>query len=92
MRVSVGSFAIGRRSLGGIAAIAIAAAAGFIAGEFAHSQSSGTASGPVGGWGRAIRSLAVSPDGHKLAAASQDGSVTLWDITDPAHPRRAGRL
>ncbi|MGH3899722.1 MAG: toll/interleukin-1 receptor domain-containing protein [Pseudonocardiaceae bacterium] len=31
--------------------------------------------------------LALSPDGHLLAAASTRGSVLLWDLTDPALPR-----
>jgi WD40 repeat protein/transcriptional regulator with XRE-family HTH domain len=35
-------------------------------------------------------SLAFSPDGHTLASGNDDGSIRLWDIADPAHPRPLG--
>lgn len=35
----------------------------------------------------AVDQLALSPDGHLLAAASTRRSVFLWDLTDPAQPR-----
>ena len=35
----------------------------------------------------AVNSVAFSSDGHTLASGSDDGSVRLWDVADPAHPR-----
>ena len=32
-----------------------------------------------------------SPDGHTLAAGSDDDKVWLWNLTDPAHPTRLGQ-
>ena len=37
-------------------------------------------------------SLAFSPDGHTLASGDGNGTVGLWDVTDPAHPRRIGPI
>ena len=34
--------------------------------------------------------MAFAPDGHTLATASADQTVLLWDVTDPARPRRLG--
>jgi WD40 repeat protein len=34
--------------------------------------------------------LAFAPDGRTLATASSDQTVLLWDVTDPARPRRLG--
>jgi len=34
--------------------------------------------------------VAFAPDGHTLATASWDNTVLLWDVTDPARPRRLG--
>jgi WD40 repeat protein len=43
--------------------------------------------GPAGG----VESVAFSPDGHTLAATSDDHKVWLWHITSPAHPALIGR-
>jgi WD40 repeat protein len=37
--------------------------------------------------GQAAESVAFSPDGRLLATGADDGSVRLFDVTDPAHPR-----
>jgi WD40 repeat protein len=36
----------------------------------------------------AAESVAFSPDGTLLATGADDGSVRLYDVADPAHPRR----
>jgi WD40 repeat protein len=34
--------------------------------------------------------VAFSPGGHTLATGYGDGTLRLWDVTDPAHPRQLG--
>ena len=34
-----------------------------------------------------VNAVAFSPDGKTLAAGADDGTVTLWNVSDPAHPR-----
>jgi WD40 repeat protein len=35
---------------------------------------------------RLVGTVAISPDGHTVAAASRANNVLLWDITTPEHP------
>lgn len=35
--------------------------------------------------------VAVSPDGTTLAVCNSDGTITLWNVTDPAQPVQIGR-
>jgi WD40 repeat protein len=37
-----------------------------------------------------VNSVAFAPDGRTLATGSDDTTVILWDLTDPARPRQLG--
>ncbi len=38
-----------------------------------------------------VYSVAFSPGGRTLASGSSDGTIRLWNVADPAHPRPLGR-
>jgi WD domain, G-beta repeat len=38
-----------------------------------------------------VLSVAFSPGTHTLASGDNDGTVRLWDLADPAHPRPLGQ-
>jgi WD40 repeat protein/transcriptional regulator with XRE-family HTH domain len=46
---------------------------------------------PLAGAGNTIYSVAFRPDGTVLAAGSADGTVRLWDVSDPSRPRPDGQ-
>ncbi len=48
-------------------------------------------SSPLTGPTGPVDSVAFSPDGHTLAAGSDDGTIWLWNVTDPAHPTQIGQ-
>jgi DNA-binding XRE family transcriptional regulator len=48
-------------------------------------------SSPLATGGGGVISVAFSVAGHTLASGSADGTVRVWDITDPAHPRPLGQ-
>jgi WD40 repeat protein len=39
---------------------------------------------------RAINGLAFTQDGRLMASCRADGSIQLWDVTDPVHPAKIG--
>ncbi len=50
-------------------------------------------SGPGAGFGPAVvLSVAFSPDGRMLASGDNGGTIQLWDVADPAHPRLLGQI
>jgi hypothetical protein len=46
---------------------------------------------PMTGHTDAVTSVAFSRDGHTLATGSNDKTVRLWNVTDPAHPTPVGQ-
>ena len=38
-----------------------------------------------------VNAVAFSPDGHTLASGNHNGTVRLWNVADPAHPRPLGQ-
>jgi len=51
---------------------------------------SGPSNGPVGT--ALVQSVTFSSDGRMLASGDSGGTVQLWDVTDPAHPRPLGQI
>jgi WD40 repeat protein len=47
---------------------------------------------PLEGHSTWVGSLAFSPDGRTLASTDLSGDMILWDLADPARPRRSDRL
>jgi WD40 repeat protein len=41
---------------------------------------------PLTGHTDEVNSAVFSPEGHTLASAGVDGTVRLWNVTDPSHP------
>ena len=46
---------------------------------------------PLAAGAGSVNSVAFSPGGHTLASGSANGTIRLWDVADPAHPRPLGR-
>ncbi|MBV8996518.1 MAG: hypothetical protein JO287_23085 [Pseudonocardiales bacterium] len=46
---------------------------------------------PLTGHTNSVTSVVFSPDGHTLASSSNDSTVRLWNVTDPAHPNPFGQ-
>ena len=44
-------------------------------------------SAPLAPGAGSVNSVAFSPGGHTLASGNSDGTIRLWDVADPAHPR-----
>jgi WD40 repeat protein len=45
---------------------------------------------PASAAGNSIRSLAFSHDGHTLIAGNSDGTIQIWNVTDPSKPMVLG--
>ena len=39
-----------------------------------------------------VKSMVYSPDGRTLTLLNGDGTIELWDVAHPAHPKRLGQL
>jgi WD40 repeat protein/DNA-binding XRE family transcriptional regulator len=48
-------------------------------------------SSPLGAGAESIYQVAFSAAGQTLASGYTDGTIRLWDVADPAHPRALGR-
>ena len=48
-------------------------------------------SSPLAAGAGSVNSVVFSPGGHTLASGSDDGTVQLWEVTNPAHPRPLGQ-
>jgi transcriptional regulator with XRE-family HTH domain len=48
-------------------------------------------SAPLATGAGGVNSVAFSPDRHTLASGNLDGTVRLWDVADPVHPRPLGQ-
>jgi WD40 repeat protein/transcriptional regulator with XRE-family HTH domain len=48
-------------------------------------------SSPLATGAGGVYSVAFSPDGHTLASGNNDGTIRLWNVTDPADPRPLGQ-
>ena len=48
-------------------------------------------SAPLAAGAGDVNSVAFSPAGNTLASGSADGTIRLWDVADPAHPRPLGQ-
>jgi WD40 repeat protein len=46
---------------------------------------------PLTGWGGPVISVVFSPNGHTLVTGGRDGTVIVWDITDPGAPHNLGK-
>ena len=48
-------------------------------------------SSPLGTGAEGVNQVAFSVAGHTLASGNYGGTIRLWDVADPAHPRPLGR-